>query len=162
MVYRMESIVRLFNDVQGHTYDTILDLVFTTKRLIVLRILSPQDGRDLRAAPNLLSLFIGSSGLRRAEAVKRYKIASERRQKLMYLTPEQIANEDECILEIQYNLLSKAKFTQSIFGRVVEFSFERDGVKHSLSVRLTREQYEDMWRLLGEVAPQIREKKVRS
>jgi len=53
----MESIVKIFNDVQGRTYDTILDLLFTTKRLLILQILSPRDGRDLRAASTLLSLF---------------------------------------------------------------------------------------------------------
>jgi len=155
----MESIVKIFNDVQGRTYDTILDLLFTTKRLLILQILSPRDGRDLRAASTLLSLFIGSSGIRRSEAIRRYQIASERREKLMRLTPEQIAGEKECILEAPYAALSKVVFSQGFFGRVVTFNLERESVKRSISIRLDRDQYNDMWKLLGELAPQVREEK---
>lgn len=157
----MESIVKIFSDVHGHTYDTILDLVFTTRRLLVVQILSPRDGRDLRFAQSLLSLFIGSSGQRRAEGLKRFRIASERRQKLMQLPPERIAEEDECMLDVRYDLLLKASFKRSIFGREVTFSFVKDGIKRTVSLHLTREQYEDMWRLLGELAPHVREEKGR-
>lgn len=151
--------MKVFNNVRGNTYDTILDLLFTTKRLLILEILSPTDGRDLRVAPNLLSFFIGSAGLRRAEAMKRYQIASERRRKLMHLTPEEIVREKECLVEVPYNLLSKVVFRRSFLDRVVTFNFEKEGVKRSLAVKLTREQYEDMWKLLGDLAPYVCEEK---
>jgi len=157
----MESIIKIFNDVQGRTYDTILDLLFTTKRLLILQILSPRDGRDLRAAPTLLSLFIGSSGIRRSEAIRRYQIASERREKLMHLTPEQIAEEKECVLEVPYAALSNVVFSSGFLGRVVTFNLEREGGKRSISIRLGRDQYDDMWRLLGDLAPQVRVRKGR-
>jgi hypothetical protein len=153
----METIVKVFTDVRGNTFDTILDLLFTTERLLIIQILSPTDGRDLRVAPNLLSLFIGSAGIRRAEAVRRYQIASERREKLMRLNPNQIAQEEECVVEVPYALLSKVVFRRSLLERTVTFDFEKEGVKRSVSVRLTREQFEDMWKLLGDFAPYARE-----
>jgi len=155
----MEKIVKVFNDVRGYTYDTILDLLFTTERLLILQILGPTDGRDLKLAPNLLSLFIGSSGIRRAEGVRRYQIALERRRKLMRLTPEQMTKEEGCLIDVPYNLLSKVVFRKGLLERSVTFFFEIKGVQRSISVKVTREQYEDMWKFIGEVAPLIREEK---
>ncbi len=150
----MESIVQTIMDVQGHTYDTILDLVFTNRRLMILQILSPNDGRNLRAAPTILSLFIGSAGTKRTEALKRYQIASERRGKLRHLDPEQIANEEECILDLPYNHISRVSFSQSILGKTVKFRFTSEGAEHSMMLHPNKEQYTTLMKLIGELAPE--------
>ena len=114
----MEKNVGTLRRVSGHTYDTLYDLLFTTRRVIALIIRHPLD------IPNdfgVANLFFGGRLFKRHELPDRIKIAEDRRAQYKEEHFDNLVSQHRFNFEIPYNKVRSVAMTQGLLRSKLKF-----------------------------------------
>jgi len=146
----METKLHTVEQVSGHTFDSIYDLIFTETRLIIVKILDPNDGRGKIMKPNLSSLFFGSGFSKRNVTIKRLDIADQKREQLKNLSIDEIISDKENCIISKYSDIVNADFSKSLLGRTINLIINNNGNKTDFTLRPSSTQFNEIQTFLKE------------
>ncbi len=146
----MESKLHTVEQVSGHTFDSIYDLIFTETRLIIVKILDPNDGRGKIMKSNLSSLFFGSGFSKRNVTIKRLDIADQKREQLKNLSIDEIISDKENCIISKYSDIVDADFSKSLLGRTINLIINNNGNKTDFTLRPSSTQFNEIQTFLKE------------
>jgi hypothetical protein len=151
----LESIVRIFDDVRGHTYDNIFDLVFTEKRILALRILTPFDGKSGHNISSMASLFVGSGFSRRNESIKRTELADKIRNSFKSMSLDELTSDSESCLEIPFSSVESISLSRGLLDQSIQISIlGTQNARVKVKFHPDSEQLDEMQKILSELAPE--------
>ncbi len=114
----MEKKIGILEQVRGHTYDTIYDLLFTTERVIALIIEHPT---DVPFKFGITELFIGGKLAKQMERPERMKVVDERRHIYKEKTFDELVTFSRFNFEIPYRWLKEIELSKGIFQSRLRF-----------------------------------------
>jgi hypothetical protein len=114
----MEERIGLIEQVSGHTYDTIYDLLFTTERVIAVII---QHATDVPYKTNVMDLFIGGQLSKQRERPERRRLADERRRACREKPLDELVASHRLNFEIRYSAVTSVEVSRGFFRSHLKF-----------------------------------------
>jgi hypothetical protein len=114
----MEDRIGLIEQVRGHTYDTIYDLLFTTERVIAVIIQHPT---DVPYKPGVMDLFFGGQMAKQRELPERRRLAKERRLAYKEKPFDELVTSHRSNFEIRYSTVTSIEVTRGFFHSHLKF-----------------------------------------
>ncbi len=114
----MEERIGLIEQVSGHTYDTIYDLLFTTERVIAVIIQHPT---DVPYKTNVMDLFIGGQLSKQRERPERRRLADERRRACREKPLDELVASHRLNFEIRYSAVTSVEVRRGFFRSQLKF-----------------------------------------
>lgn len=134
----MEKRIGTLEQVKGHTYDTIYDLLFTTERIIALIIEHPT---DVPFKFGITELFIGGKLSKQMDRPERMRVAEERRHIYKEKTFDELINFSRFNFEIPYRLVTEIEISKGIFQSHLRFHLAGSNIKtHTIQFTITKVQ----------------------
>jgi hypothetical protein len=147
----MEERLGLLEQVSGHTYDTIYDLLFTTERIIAVLIQHPT---DVPYKTNVMDLFIGGQLTKQRELPERRRIADERRHACKEKPLDELVASHRLNFEIRYNSVTSVEVRRGFFRSHLKFHVIRPSTaKHTFHFTLRGVQVPNARHLVEQVLP---------
>jgi hypothetical protein len=110
----MEKIIGSLVGVNGHTFDIVYDLFFTTERVIAVIIRHPADNpRQFTSVWQ--TVFLGGAWKAPRENLKQERTAQEKRRSLQSLTPDELVNAHPRNFEIRYSEIASVEIRRRLF-----------------------------------------------
>ena len=104
----------------------IYDLVFTSERVIAVNIKHPKDVQSYSSL-DFGNLFIGSWRSKHKEQSEQARIASERREAITKLTPDELLKLSAHNFEIKYSNIVSAEIDRGLIDTKLKFIIELAG-----------------------------------
>lgn len=152
----MEQRIETIERVSGHTFDTVYDLIFTTKRIIAVIIHHPL---DVPFQIGTTEAFFTGKRQKRNDLSERMKIAEDRLGLYEENSPDELVNDHRFNFDIPYNRVRAVDIRKGLFRSSLRFriSTPSGGLK-KLRFTFTKKKYREARDLLDQVlSSKIRE-----
>jgi hypothetical protein len=147
----MEKSVGFLEDVRGHTYDTIYDLLFTTERVIAVVIQHPT---DMPFKFGVMELFLGGQLTKKSERPERMRVAEERRRACKEKTYDELLASHRFNFEIPYGRVTSVEVIRGIFQSRLKFHISGPSiVERTIHFTLAKNKVPSARHLLDLVLP---------
>jgi hypothetical protein len=147
----MEKSVGFLEQVSGHTYDIIYDLLFTTERVIAVIIQHPT---DVSYKFGVVELFLGGQLAKQSERPERRRVAEERRRACKEKTFDEILASHRFNFEIPYNKITSVEVTRGLFQSRLKFHISGPSIAgRTIHFTLGKNQVQNARNLLNLVLP---------
>jgi hypothetical protein len=148
----MEKSVGFLEGVRGHTYDTIYDLLFTTKRVIALIVQHPADVPFKFGVTELL--FGGQTARRLRRFERKNSSAEDRLSTYQEKTLEELLAGHRFNFEIPYSTVMTIKMTRRFLDTRLKFHIDSPSIiGHAIQFTLAEDQVHNAQKLLNLVLP---------
>jgi hypothetical protein len=139
-LFGLENVVGVLRGLRGRTVDTVYDLFFTDKRIIVAILIHPSDFNDIYGKIDLTTILIGGLPKQRAVKMRSLDLTESRRSAFADKTVDEILTLHRSNFEIDYENIVYATVKKGIFttsleimvkdppGKKVTFSLDRGQV----------------------------------
>lgn len=152
----MEKVVGILKGVQGHTFDTLYDLVFTTERVIAVIIQHPTDFSSIPGTKqSFVQLLAGGLIPRGEEQSRKGRIAKDRRQAIQEKPLDELIQIHPQNFNIYYDAITCTEITRGLFkSPQLKFHLsESSEAKRDIRVTLTKENLAEAQHLIELVLP---------
>jgi hypothetical protein len=136
--------------VSGHTFDTVYDIVFTTKRVMALIVEHPG---DLPQRLGMVEMLIGGGFGRPGERLRRKQIAEERRRLYRERNLDELVLLDRLNFEIPCDRIASVDIKRRLFRTSLTFRLTAAG--RTIRFRLKRAQADEARDLAGRIGPHV-------
>jgi hypothetical protein len=153
----MERNIGILEQVSGHTYDTIYDLLFTTERVIAAVIQHPT---DVPYRFGVMELFLGGQMGKHSERFERRRVAEERRRIYKENTFDELVASHRSNFEIRYSTVASVELTRGLFHSHMKFHISGpSNVRRTIHFTLAKDQVPNARHLIDLVLPsKVKEK----
>jgi hypothetical protein len=117
----VEEIIGTLHEVSGFTFDTLYDLIFTSERVVVVLILSPN---DVVPSETWRALLITGWLSKRNEQQQQQKIIRERHHQSQTLTLNELVLKNSNNFEIRYSDITSIEIKHRLFQYQLCFNFK--------------------------------------
>jgi len=147
----MEKVIGFLQQVSGHTYDTIYDLVFTNERVIAVIVQHPSD--EIHKI-GLKGLLLGGRLAKGRIRPPGKGIDEERRRDFEEKTFDELMASHRFNFEICYDNVSWVEITSWFFKSHLKFRVSRSSIRDlTIHFTLTKNQFTNARQLLDLVLP---------
>lgn len=148
----MEKDIGSLGPVSGHTYDTIYNLLFTTKRAIAMILQHPLDRPE---KITMAALFIGDRPTQRNNRIEKLKLEEERIQHYKEKTFDEMVSDNRFNFEITYDHISGIELTRGLFqSRLIFHTSGREAnMRQKIKFTFSKKQLPEAERILHKVLP---------
>jgi hypothetical protein len=147
----METNIGILEQVSGHTYDTIYDLLFTSERVIAFVIHHPTD------APfkfGVTEFFFGGQMGKHSERIERRRVAEERRRLYKEKALDELITSHRSNFEIPYRAVTSVELTRGLFHSRLKFHISwPSNVRRTIHFTFAKDQFINARHLLDLVLP---------
>ena len=147
----MEEKLSIIENVNGHTYDTIYDLIFTTERVIVVVIKHPL---DIPVTFGVSEMFVGKWATSKADKIGQYNIAEERRRQINEKSLKEIISAHRFNFEIPYNDVKSVRLKKGLIKTRLEFKVDMKDNVYNIRYSIPKRLIPDVTNILEQVLAQ--------
>jgi hypothetical protein len=144
----VEKSVGFLRRVSGHTFDTIYDLLFTSRRVIALIVEHPG---DVQRKFGMAEMFIGGQLGKRGERIEKKRIAEERRRLYEEKGVDELKGLHHLNFEIHVRDIASIEVDRGLLESSIKFHLSGDSRPgRTVRFRLKRNQVEEARKLADE------------
>ena len=144
----MEKKISIIENVNGHTYDTVYDLVFTTERIIVVVIKHPLDTPVKFGATDI---FIGKWATSKADKIEKLNIADDRRQQISKKSYDELISAHRYNFEIPYKNVKSVKLKKGLLRAHLEIRIDIENKDYKIPYSFAKKMVPEVITILEQV-----------
>ncbi len=149
----LEHVVETLQGLTGETFDSVYDLFFAEKRMIIAVVLHPSDLADKYQRPNLLTTIFLGDALRSHEIKMRsIKIMDERRLAFKSKSLDEILTMNRANIEIDYENIISVTIKEGFLTSHLIFEVQKNP-KKKINFSLKKKQIAEAERVINRILP---------
>jgi hypothetical protein len=150
---QLNNAIEVLQGLTGKTFDTIYDLFFTEKKLVVAVVLHPSDfAREYRKPDSLLSIFLGNTRKSQEIKTRSMKLIEERRLAFKNKNLDEILAMSQFNMKIDYENITSVTVKKGLLTTWLEFKFQNYRTR-KISFSLKKSQITEVERIISKILP---------